>query len=151
MRRKIESLHGLIDVERHEDPPTMAFFLIRKGVETDPDGVANMTVTAEGFVREAVLPPELRKQIREAIRALPIPKMGPETQAEYDAKHADLVADTLRRNPLPPCPTCGESMRVKAETEPWRFLVECTNCGHLSEAEYDPQYELVPIGGKPCS
>lgn len=149
MKRRIDSLHGMIEVARMEEPPHGIFCVIRERVVGGADGVPEMRSNMEVFVRESVLPPKLRKQIREAIRELPMPKMGPETQAEYDAKHADLVADTLRRNPLPPCPTCGEAMRVKAETEPWRFLVECTNCGHLSDAEYDPQYELVPIGENP--
>ncbi len=149
MKRKVESLHGLINVERVEEPPHGVFFVIREAVTTGADGVPEMRANMEVFVRESVLPAELRKQIREVLRTLPMPKMSAETQAEYDAQHAETVSEVLRKNPLPPCDACGEAMRVEAETERWKFLVACTNCGHTQVAEYDPRYELASIGEKP--
>lgn len=66
MNRKVDSLYGVMAVQRVEVPPSVVFALIPTGAQGD-DGIA---LTMETFVHMEALPQDLRLAIMERIPRL---------------------------------------------------------------------------------
>jgi len=58
-KRKIASLHGILEVERTEQPPVILFAL------QPQDSGGRMAIRLEAFVRLDALPEAVREQVRE--------------------------------------------------------------------------------------
>jgi hypothetical protein len=90
MKRAIESLHGMIEVKRAEEPPRVVFALIRGAPTTGADGAPEQHLNMELFVRLKVLPPDLQALVRAAIPGRGTTEevaagMHPDTRAEHEA------------------------------------------------------------------
>jgi hypothetical protein len=90
MKRKVESLHGVIEVVRAEEPPRVVFALIKGVPTTGADGVPEQHADLEFFVRLKTLSTEIQKQVRDEIRGRRtteevVAGMHPDTRAEYEA------------------------------------------------------------------
>lgn len=102
--RKIESLHGLIDVARDEDPPHAVGCLILDRMQVE-DGVPTVHKNLELFVRMRALSLELQRAVRAELAALTVElRLAPETQAEWAALRADR------------CGTADEDLVIGAQT-----------------------------------
>lgn len=86
--RKIESLHGMIHVERLEVPPKMVFAYITMGERESSDGVPTTKMNVEGFVRMEVLSSDLQDKIRSELSDLP------------DSDKLTLHSDTRKENEI---------------------------------------------------
>jgi hypothetical protein len=95
--RKIESLHGVVSVERRETPPTCVFVMVQdprrerwERVDMTEDGGTQVTIVKEieSYVRLSVLPSVLQAQVRLAMqgecREQVIAGMHADTQAELE-------------------------------------------------------------------
>jgi hypothetical protein len=67
MNRKIDSLYGVLRVQRVETPPSVVFVIIPVGSPREHNGVKTVDIEMESYVRMAALPAKLRAEIRAAI------------------------------------------------------------------------------------
>jgi hypothetical protein len=94
--RKIESLHGVISVERRETPPTCVFVMGQdprrerwERVDMTADGGTQVTIVKEieSYVRVSKLPVEMQEAIRAFVRR------DVDVLAIRDGMHMDTLAE----------------------------------------------------------
>ena len=95
MNRKIDSLYGVLSVQRVEVPPSVVFVIIPVGPPREHEGVKTVDIEMESYVRMAALPAKLRVEIRAAIpspdREKVLAGMSEETRNESLRIEADIA------------------------------------------------------------
>lgn len=98
-RRSVESLHGVIEVEREEVPPNIVFVFVKQEEFNSVklhivDGVPRIVIDCEMFVRMNSLSDEIQEAVKNELREMKsfnINELHPDTAKELENLEAKFV------------------------------------------------------------